>query len=101
MGENDKRYFPAKINDEIRLNEEEIVAIQNENLLKYSSKWRENEHQNTYLAAQAQNGLSTWKNVPKEVEECKSFQTILLIPTNDGSKQLWELQHSYWNLLKT
>ena len=53
------RYFPAKIIDEIRLNEEEIVAIQNENLLKYRSKVREEEHQNTYLAAQAENGLSS------------------------------------------
>lgn len=53
------RYFPAKIIDEIRLNEEEIVAIQNENLLKYSSKVREEEHQNTSLAAQAENGLSS------------------------------------------
>ena len=35
---NDKRYFPTKIIDEIRLNEEENVAIQIENFVKYSSK---------------------------------------------------------------
>ena len=42
----DKRCFPAKTIDEIRLNKEEIVAIQQENLQKYSPEKHEDEHQN-------------------------------------------------------
>ena len=44
-----KRCFPAKIIDEIKLNKEETVKIQKENLLKYSPEKHEDEHQNTYL----------------------------------------------------
>ena len=54
----DKRCFPAKTIDEIRLNKEEIVAIEKKNLLKYSSKRHEDEHQKTYLATQVDNGLT-------------------------------------------
>ena len=43
----DKRSFSAKTIDEIRLNKEEVVAIQKENLIKYSSEKHEDEHQNT------------------------------------------------------
>ena len=72
-----KRYFSAKTIDKISLNKEEIVAIQKENLLKYSPEKHEDEHQNAYLATQVHNGLSCYKNVPQEVEECyKYIQTI-------------------------
>ena len=76
----DKRYFPAKTTDEIRLNKEEILAIQQENLLKYSPEKHEDEHQNAYLATQVDNGLSCYKNVPQEVEECYKFSNYLIDP---------------------
>ena len=40
---------------EIRLNEQVIVAIQKEKFLKYGLERHEDEHQNTYLAAQVDN----------------------------------------------
>ena len=43
----DTRRFSVKKIDEIRLSKEEIVARQEENLLKYRSEIHENEHQNT------------------------------------------------------
>ena len=64
----DKRYFPAKTIDEVRLNKEEIVTKQRENLLKYSPEGHEDEHQNSYLATQTDNGLLCYKNVSQEVE---------------------------------
>ena len=76
----DKRCFPAKTIDEIRLNKEEIVAIQKENLLKYSPENHEDEHQNAYLATQVENGISCYKNVPQEVEECYEFSNYLIDP---------------------
>ena len=54
----DKRYFPVKIVYEIKLNKEELVAMQNENL-KYS-----------------------YKNMPREVE-CYKFSNYL-IDANKG-----------------
>ena len=76
----DKRCFPAKIIDEIRLNKEEIVAIQKENLLKYSPEKHEYEHKNVYLATQVENGISCYKNVPQDVEECYKFLNYLIDP---------------------
>ena len=73
----DKKSFPAKTIDEIRLNKEEIVAIQKENLIKYSPEKHEDEHQTAYLATQVDNGLSCYKNVPQELEEFYKFQTVL------------------------
>ena len=73
----DKRCFPAETIDEIRLNKEEIIAIQKENLLKYSPEKHEDEHQNAYLATKFENGISCYKNVPQEVESAICFQTIL------------------------
>ena len=76
----DKRCFPAETIDEIRLNKEEIVAIQKENLLKYSPEKHEDEHQNAYLATKFENGISCYKNVPQEVEECYKFSNYLVDP---------------------
>ena len=53
---------------EIRLDKEEIVAMQKENLLKYSPERHEDEHQNAYFTTQADNKLNCYKNVPQEVE---------------------------------
>ena len=75
-----KRCFPAKTIDEIRLNKEEIVVIQKENLIKYSPEKHEDEHQNAYLATQVENGISCYKNVPQEVEECYKFSNYLIDP---------------------
>ena len=74
----EKRCFPAKSTDEIRLSKEKIVAIQKENLLKYSSEKHEDEHQTTYLATQVSNGLRCYKNVPQEVEEYFKFSNYLI-----------------------
>ena len=72
------RCFPTKTIEEIRLNKEEIVAIQKENLLTYSPEKHEDEHQNAYLATQVDNKLSCYKNVPQEVEECYKFSNCLI-----------------------
>ena len=69
----DKRSFPAKTIDEIRLNKEDIVALQKGNFLKYSPEKHEDEHQNAYLATQVANGLSCYKNVPQGVKEFYKF----------------------------
>ena len=77
------RCFPATTIDEIRLNKEKIVAIQKENLLKYSSEVQEDEHQTSYLMTKVENGtylttqieneLSYYRKVPQEVEKCYNF----------------------------
>ena len=74
----EKRCFPAKSTDEIRLSKEKILAIQKENLLKYSSEKNEDEHQTTYLATKVSNGLRCHKNVPQEVEEYFKFSNYLI-----------------------
>ena len=76
----DKRCFPAKTIDKIRLNKEEIVTIQKENLLKCSPEKHEDEHQNDYLATQVDNGLSCYQKMPQEVEECYKFSNYLIDP---------------------
>ena len=86
----DKRCFPTKTIDEIRLNKEEIVAIQKGNLLKYSPEKHEDEHQNAYLATQVENGISCYKNVPQEVEECYKFSNYLIDP-NSSTVRIIEL----------
>ena len=75
-----KRCFPAKTVDEIRLNNEEIVAIQKENLLNYSPEKHEDWHQNAYLATQVVNGLRCCKNMPQEVKEWYKFSNYLIDP---------------------
>lgn len=55
--------FLLKKIDEIRFIKVAIVAIQKENLLKYSLEVHEVEYHNTYLATQIDNGLSYYKKV--------------------------------------
>ena len=69
----EKRCFPAKTIDKIRLNKEEIVAIQMKNLLKYSPEKHQDNHCNTYLATKVDNELCCYKNVLHKVEECYKF----------------------------
>lgn len=73
-----KRRFSAKTINKVRLNKEEIVAMQKKNLLKYSSQVHEDEHQNTYLAIQTENELTCCKTLPKEVEEYYKFSSYLI-----------------------
>ena len=68
-----EKWFTAKTVGETRLNKEKIVAMKKENILKHISERHEDEHQNAYLATQNDNGLSCYKNVPQEVEECYKF----------------------------
>ena len=84
----DKKSFPAKTIDEIRLNKEEIVAIQKENLIKYSPEKHEDEHQTAYLATQVDNGLSCYKNVPQELEEFYKFSNCLIDPNKRRFKTI-------------
>ena len=73
----DKRCFSAKAIDGIRLDKEETVARQKEDLRKYSSERHDDEYGNTYLGKQVDNGLSFYKNVPQEVEELYKFSNYL------------------------
>ena len=68
-----KRCFPAKTIDEIKLNKEEIVKIQKENLLKYKPEKHEDD-----LTTQVDNRLSCYINVSQEVEKCHKFSNYLL-----------------------
>ena len=78
MDEKGQKSFSAKTIGEIRLNKEEIAAIQKKNLLKYSPEKHEDEHQNAYLATQVDNGISCYKNVPQEVEEYYKCSNYLI-----------------------
>ena len=93
--------FPVKTTDEIRINKEEIVTIQKENLLKYSPEEHEDEHQTTYLARQVHNKLSCYKNVPQEVEECHKFSNYLIDPNKRRFKTVVRIIALVWNLWKT
>ena len=71
------------------------MAIQKENLLKYSSELHEDGHQNsylmtqvengTYLTTQVENGSSYYRKVPQEVGQCHSFTSYLIDPNKNGA----------------
>ena len=76
----DKRFFPTKRINETRLKKEEILTIQKKYLLKHSPEEHEDEHQNTYLATQVDNGLNCYNSLPQEAEECYKFLNCLIDP---------------------
>ena len=70
----DESCFPTKSMTDIKLSDEEVTAIQKENLLKYQESL---DVQDCYLV----NTMKT--TIPIDVQECYKFSSYLLDPKED------------------
>ena len=81
----DKASFPAKTIDEIKINSEEISALENEILLKYSSEMAEglmaNKFDKSFLISDVYEIIavdSYQRKIPSEVLECYKFSKYMV-----------------------
>ena len=85
----DKASFPAKTIDEIKLNSEEISALENEILLKYSSEMAEGlmakKVDKPYLISDVDNYQ---RKIPSEVLECYKFSKYVMDPNKARFKKV-------------
>ena len=84
-----KHHFPVKMIDEIKLNSEEISALENEILLKHSSKMAEgliaNKVDKSYLIGDVDNYQ---RKIPHEVLECYKFSKYVVDPNKARFKKV-------------
>ena len=94
----DKASFPAKTIDEINLNSEEISALENEILLKYSSEMAEglmaNKVDKSYLISDVYEIIavdSYQRKIPSEVLKCYKFPKYVVDPNKARFKKVFRI----------
>ena len=91
----DKASFPAKTTDDIKLKNEDILALEDKHLLKYSSEMAEglmaNNFDKSYLISDVYETIavdSCQRKIPTEVLQCYKFSKYVVDPNKARFKKV-------------